>query len=98
MGRKSHSQSLSIWTNGLRVGLWSLPARGEMQLQYDADWVRSAVGRPSLRPRLSLRAKRGNPCPHGLPRRSAPRSDEKNVTPRSDEEKTLLAVTKKAVI
>lgn len=46
MGRKSHSQSLSIWTNGLRVGLWSLPARGEMQLQYDTDWVHSDAGRP----------------------------------------------------
>ncbi len=46
MGRKSHSQSLSIWTNGLRVGQWSLPARGEMQLQYDTDWVRSDAGRP----------------------------------------------------
>ena len=46
MGRKSHSRSLSIWTNGVRVGVWTLPARGEMQLQYDADWVKSDVGRP----------------------------------------------------
>lgn len=46
MGRKSHSRSLSIWNNGVRVGVWTLPARGEMQLQYDADWVKSDVGRP----------------------------------------------------
>jgi len=46
VGRKSHSRSLSIWTNGVRVGVWTLPARGEMQLQYDADWVKSDVGRP----------------------------------------------------
>lgn len=46
MGRKSHSQSLSIWTNGVRVGTWTLPARGDMYLQYDAEWVRSDFGRP----------------------------------------------------
>lgn len=46
MGRKSHSQSLSIWSNGIRVGVWTIPARGDMALLYDADWVRSAVGRP----------------------------------------------------
>ena len=46
MGRKSHSRSLSIWTNGLRLGVWTIPARGEMQLQYDADWVKSDAGRP----------------------------------------------------
>lgn len=46
MGRRSHSRSLSIWTNGIRVGTWTIPARGETQLQYDPDWVRSDVGRP----------------------------------------------------
>jgi serine/threonine-protein kinase HipA len=46
MGRKSHSRSLSIWTNGVRVGRWTLPARGDMQLQYDDDWVKADVGRP----------------------------------------------------
>lgn len=46
MGRKSHSRSLSIWANGLRVGVWTIPARGEPQLKYDADWVQSEVGRP----------------------------------------------------
>ncbi|WP_033468565.1 type II toxin-antitoxin system HipA family toxin [Bordetella bronchiseptica] len=46
MGRRSHSRSLSIWTNGVRVGRWTIPARGEMELQYDVDWVRADVGRP----------------------------------------------------
>jgi serine/threonine-protein kinase HipA len=46
MGRKSHSRSLSIWANGSRVGVWTLAARGETQLQYDADWMHSELGRP----------------------------------------------------
>lgn len=46
MGRKSHSRSLILWANGQRVGLWRLPARGVAELQYDADWVLSAAGRP----------------------------------------------------
>lgn len=46
MVRKSHSQSLSIWTNGQRVALWTIPARGDMQLQYDPGWVASPAGRP----------------------------------------------------
>lgn len=46
MGRRSHSRSLSIWTNGVRVGRWTIPARGEMVLQYDADWLAADIGRP----------------------------------------------------
>jgi len=46
MGRRSHSRSLSIWTNGVRVGRWTIPARGEMELQYDADWLVADMGRP----------------------------------------------------
>jgi serine/threonine-protein kinase HipA len=46
MGRQSHSRSLSIWTNGVRVGRWTLPARGEMELHYDADWIGADIGRP----------------------------------------------------
>lgn len=46
MGRRSHSRSLSVWTNGLRVGRWTIPARGEMELRYDADWVGLDAGRP----------------------------------------------------
>ncbi|MBB3182067.1 type II toxin-antitoxin system HipA family toxin [Variovorax sp. Sphag1AA] len=46
MGRRSHSQSLGLWSNGERVGRWTIPARGDMELRYDDAWVRSAVGRP----------------------------------------------------
>lgn len=46
MGRKSHSRALSIWANGERVGTWVVPARGEMELHYDASWRRSSAGRP----------------------------------------------------
>lgn len=46
MGRNSRSRSLSLWMNGVRVGRWTLPARGEMELQYDADWVSADAGRP----------------------------------------------------
>lgn len=46
MGRPSHNRSLSIWSNGVRVGRWTIPARGEMQFCYDADWIDADVGRP----------------------------------------------------
>lgn len=46
VGRRSHSRSLSIWTNGVRVARWTIPARGEMELHYDADWIGADVGRP----------------------------------------------------
>lgn len=46
MGRKSHSRSLSVWSNGERVGTWTIPARGETQFLYDKAWRASAVGRP----------------------------------------------------
>lgn len=46
MGRRSHSRSLSVWTNGVRVGRWTIPARGETELHYDAEWVASDAGRP----------------------------------------------------
>jgi serine/threonine-protein kinase HipA len=46
MGRKSHSQTLGLWANNERVGHWTIPARGDMELQYDEAWVRSPHGRP----------------------------------------------------
>ncbi|KWF71260.1 type II toxin-antitoxin system HipA family toxin [Burkholderia pseudomultivorans] len=46
MGRKSATRALSIWTNGLRVGTWRIPVRGDMELIYDAGWKQSAIGRP----------------------------------------------------
>ncbi len=46
MGRRSHARALSVWTNGLRVGTWTLPARGETQFTYDLAWMTSPAGRP----------------------------------------------------
>lgn len=46
MGRKSHSRSLSVWTNGQRVGTWTLPTRGDMEFTYDTEWMNSPGGRP----------------------------------------------------
>jgi serine/threonine-protein kinase HipA len=46
MGRPSHSRTLSLWANGRRVGRWTLPARGDMELQYDPAWVEDVAGRP----------------------------------------------------
>lgn len=46
MGRKSRSRSLSVWSNGDRVGVWTIPARGGTQFRYDKAWCESAVGRP----------------------------------------------------
>ncbi len=46
MGRPSHSRTLSVWTNGQRVGTWTFNRRGEHSLQYDTEWMNSAAGRP----------------------------------------------------
>lgn len=46
MGRRSHSQALSIWANGERVGAWRIPARGGPELVYDPAWIASPAGRP----------------------------------------------------
>ncbi len=46
MGRPSRSRSLSVWMNGERVGLWTLPSRGAPEFAYDQGWVRSPLGRP----------------------------------------------------
>lgn len=46
MGRRSHAQSLSLWANGERVGVWAIPTRGPVELRYDANWQASEYGRP----------------------------------------------------
>lgn len=46
MGRTMQSRSLSVWSNGERVGTWTIPARGETQFLYDRAWRTSALGRP----------------------------------------------------
>jgi len=46
MGRPSHTQALSVWTNGLKVGTWRIGGRSGMELQYERDWMQSPLGRP----------------------------------------------------
>lgn len=46
MGRKSHSRALSVWTNGQRVGTWTIPTRGDIEFIYDTEWMSSPNGRP----------------------------------------------------
>ena len=46
MGRRSHGQTLTLWANGETVGRWTLTARGDMTLHYDAGWLASPLGRP----------------------------------------------------
>jgi serine/threonine-protein kinase HipA len=46
MARRSRSQTLTLWANGDYVGRWTLTARGDMELQYDAGWLASPRGRP----------------------------------------------------
>ncbi len=46
MTRRSHSQTLALWANGEYVGRWTVKARGDMELQYDAGWLASPRGRP----------------------------------------------------
>ncbi|MDO9434948.1 type II toxin-antitoxin system HipA family toxin [Hydrogenophaga sp.] len=46
MGRRSHTQTLSLWSNGIRVGEWSVLPDGSAQLRYDPAWVDSSKGRP----------------------------------------------------
>src|SRR6218665_2666220 len=46
MGRKSRSQTLMLWANGLHIGRWTIPARGEAELQYSQEWLSSPLGRP----------------------------------------------------
>ncbi len=46
MGRPSHTRALSVWTNGIRVGLWTFNRRAEHAFQYDPTWMADAAARP----------------------------------------------------
>lgn len=46
MGRRLHSQTLTLWANGEHVGRWTLTARGDMELEYASTWLTSPRGRP----------------------------------------------------
>ena len=83
MGRPSHARSLSVWSNGERVGTWTMPARGETQFLYDRAWRASKLGRP-----LSLSL----PYTGDLPLRGAlVRNYFDNLLPDSDAIRQRLA-------
>lgn len=46
MARRSQARALDVWINGLRVGRWSIPTRGPMELTYDPGWVEGPAARP----------------------------------------------------
>ena len=55
MGRTSRARALATWVNGTRAGEWRIPARGDMEFQYERAWAESEEGRPlSLSLPLSL--------------------------------------------
>jgi serine/threonine-protein kinase HipA len=67
MGRRSHSQTLTLWANGEYVGRWTITARGDTELQYDAGWLASPRGRPislSLPFNLNNESLKGNNVAH----------------------------------
>ncbi len=45
MGRRSLSQKLTVWMNGIQVGVWEILRQGERFTYADA-WISNAQGRP----------------------------------------------------
>lgn len=45
MGRRSKTQKLNIWMNGIPVGYWNITRQGE-QLGYFNEWLADEQGRP----------------------------------------------------
>jgi serine/threonine-protein kinase HipA len=45
-GRPRLQRSLGVWTNGHRVGRWSVGSQGGHSLTYERAWVESPHGRP----------------------------------------------------
>lgn len=76
-GRPTRARSLAVWMNGVRVGTWSLPARGPQEFSYDEAWLRSSQFRPLS---LSLPAGLGATTLRG----SAVESWFDNLLPDSD--------------
>jgi serine/threonine-protein kinase HipA len=46
VGRPRLQRSLGVWTNGHRVGRWSVGSQGGHSLTYERDWIESPQGRP----------------------------------------------------
>lgn len=45
-GRPRLQRALAVWTNGHRVGRWSVGSQGGHSLTYERAWIESAQGRP----------------------------------------------------
>jgi serine/threonine-protein kinase HipA len=46
MGRASHGRTLNVWANGLLIGAWRVPARGQMEFEYEREWPALPEARP----------------------------------------------------
>lgn len=46
MPRRSRARVLAVWVNGRHAADWKIPARGDVELQYQRAWVESEEGRP----------------------------------------------------
>lgn len=61
MARHSNKRALSVWMNGIPVGLWSLGANGVDEFHYDGSWLQHDQARPiSLSLPLGESALRGS--------------------------------------
>ena len=45
MGRKPRTEALAVWINGVHAADWRVPARGDVELQYQRPWVDAPDGR-----------------------------------------------------
>jgi len=84
MGRRSRTQTLYLWMNGVFVGTWSVRPHVGETLQYDNGWVASRQGRPLS---LSLPFMPGNQ-PH---RGDAVRAYFENLLPDSKDIRERVA-------
>lgn len=46
MGRRSKTQVLRVWMNGISVGTWTVRPTGAYELAYDQEWLGRSVARP----------------------------------------------------
>jgi serine/threonine-protein kinase HipA len=84
MVRRPPTRALGLWMNGAPVGTWHTAPNAPDLLQYDADWVRAAQGRPLS---LSLPFTPGN-LPHRGP---AVRAYFENLLPDSRDIRERMA-------